>query len=73
MSPINAQLSGKTIANVIARPGRDGRPAQVFMIAFDDGSVFEFVSPQARRALEKAATSATNITLPPEPEQLRLA
>ena len=72
MSPINAQLSGKTITRVIARPNHGGGPAQVFMMAFDDGSVFEFVSPKARRALEKAAKSGM-LPIQTEPEQLSLA
>lgn len=72
MSPINAELSGKTITRVIARPNGAGGPAQVFMMAFDDGSVFEFVSPRARRALEKAAGNSP-LPVQPGPEQLRLA
>lgn len=48
-------LIGKTISGIIAAPGHDGGPDRVWMLQFTDGTHVEFVSPGARRALERSA------------------
>jgi hypothetical protein len=48
------QIVGKRITRVVASPGRSGRPPQVLMMHFDDGSVVEFVSPRSDRILKQA-------------------
>jgi hypothetical protein len=48
------QIVGKRITHVVASPGRSGRPPQVLMMHFDDGSVVEFVSPRSDRILKQA-------------------
>lgn len=55
-----AQIVGKTIAGVIARPGRPGEPPVVMMMRFDDGSVVEFVSPRSDRILRRALRPETS-------------
>ncbi len=52
------QIVGRTIAGVIARPGRSGEPPVVLMMRFDDGSVVEFVSPRSDR-LVRASLAET--------------
>ncbi|MEE4638469.1 MAG: hypothetical protein V2J42_06990 [Wenzhouxiangella sp.] len=47
------EIVGRTIAGVIARPGRTGEPPVVLMLRFDDGSVIEFVSPRSDRLLKE--------------------
>lgn len=49
MAKLQQALIGKTITGVIAHPEQDdaGRP-MVYMLALDDGSFVEFVSPAAR-------------------------
>jgi hypothetical protein len=47
------QIVGRTIAGVIARPGRSGEPPVVLMLRFDDDSVVEFVSPRSDRLLKE--------------------
>lgn len=46
------QIVGRTVAGVIARPGRAGEPPIVLMMRFDDGGVIEFVSPRSDRLLQ---------------------
>ncbi|NDY96748.1 hypothetical protein [Wenzhouxiangella limi] len=48
------EIVGRTIAGVIARPGRGGEPPVVLMMRFDDGSVIEFVSPRSDRLLKRS-------------------
>lgn len=48
------EIVGRTIAGVIARPGRTGEPPIVLMMRFDDGSVIEFVSPRSDRLLKRS-------------------
>ncbi|NIN30707.1 MAG: hypothetical protein GTN84_05350 [Hydrogenophaga sp.] len=48
-------LIGKTISGVVAARPADGSPARIWMLQFTDGSHVEFVSPAARRGLERLA------------------
>jgi len=47
------QLVGKTITGVVATPGKDNDPHRIWMLQFSDGTHVEFVSPSARRRLNK--------------------
>ena len=47
------QLVGKTITGVVATPGKDNDPLRIWMLQFSDGTHVEFVSPSARRRLNK--------------------
>lgn len=47
--PKTQAIVGKTIAGVICRPAKSGQP-QVIMLRFDDGTVFEFLSPLAEKS-----------------------
>ena len=47
------QLVGKTIPGVVATPGKDNDPHRIWMLQFSDGSHVEFVSPTARRRLNR--------------------
>ena len=47
------QLLGKTISGVVATPGKDNDPHRIWMLQFSDGTHVEFVSPTARRRLNK--------------------
>jgi len=47
------QLVGKTITGVVATPGKDNDPHRIWMLQFSDGSHVEFVSPTARRRLNR--------------------
>jgi len=49
-------LVGKTISGVVASPLDDGGTLKIWMLQFTDGTHVEFVSPGARRALERLAT-----------------
>ncbi|KAA9133175.1 hypothetical protein F3N42_02100 [Marinihelvus fidelis] len=46
-------LVGKTISGIIAAPGHEGSPNRIWMLQFTDGTHVEFVSPSARRTLER--------------------
>lgn len=48
------QIVGKTIAGVVAKPGKAGQPPMVLMLQFDDGSVVEWVSPRSDMVLRRA-------------------
>jgi hypothetical protein len=48
------QLVGKTITGVVATPGKGDDPHRIWMLQFSDGSHVEFVSPSARRRLNRA-------------------
>jgi len=48
------QLVGKTITGVVASPSRGDEPRRIWMLQFSDGSHVEFVSPSARRRLNRA-------------------
>ena len=48
------QLVGKTITGVVATPGKGNDPHRIWMLQFSDGTHVEFVSPSARRRLNKA-------------------
>ena len=54
---MNTQLDiiGKTVTGIVAAPGATGGPTKIWMMQFSDGSHVEFVSPQARRQLKRAA------------------
>ena len=47
------QLVGKTITGVVATPGKNNDPHRIWMLQFSDGTHVEFVSPSARRRLNK--------------------
>jgi hypothetical protein len=47
------QLVGKTITGVVATPGEGDDPHRIWMLQFSDGSHVEFVSPSARRRLNR--------------------
>ena len=72
---VREEIVGKTISGVIARPGRNGEPPMVMMMQFDDGSVFEFVSPRSDRVLERAISGSRRAgrSASPGPDQLALA
>ena len=48
------QLVGKTITGVVATPGKNNDPHRIWMLQFSDGTHVEFVSPSARRRLNRA-------------------
>ena len=52
-------LVGKTISGIIAAPGHDGSPNRIWMLQFPDGTHVEFVSPGARRTLERITNART--------------
>jgi len=47
------KLIGKTISGVVATPGKDDDPRRIWMLQFSDGTHVEFVSPSARRRLNR--------------------
>ena len=47
------QLVGKTISGVVASPGNGNDPRRIWMLQFSDGTHVEFVSPSARRRLNR--------------------
>ena len=47
------QLVGKTITGIVATPGKDDNQHRIWMLQFSDGSHVEFVSPSARRRLNR--------------------
>ena len=47
------QLVGKTISGVVATPGKNNDPRRIWMLQFSDGTHVEFVSPSARRRLNR--------------------
>jgi hypothetical protein len=69
---VNQDLIGKTITGVVAvtPPGEELR--EIWMLQFSDGSHVEFVSPQARRGLRRAA-GRKKAAFPPRPGTLQLA
>lgn len=48
-------LIGKTISGIMAVPVEDGGPLKIWMLKFTDGTHVEFVSPGARRTLDRLA------------------
>ena len=54
------EIVGRTIAGVIARPGRAGEPPVVLMMRFEDGSVVEFVSPRSDRLIKRSLRQTRN-------------
>lgn len=48
-------LIGKTITGVMAVPTSDDGPLKIWMLQFSDGTHVEFVSPGARRTLDRLA------------------
>ncbi|MDX1626439.1 MAG: hypothetical protein R3323_07985 [Wenzhouxiangellaceae bacterium] len=69
---VRDEIVGKCVTGVIARPGRNGEPPVVLMMEFDDGSVFEFVSPRSDRLLKNAIRETRN-PVRSSPDQLALA
>jgi len=47
------QLVGKTISGVVASPAKGNEPRRIWMLQFSDGTHVEFVSPSARRRLNR--------------------
>jgi len=47
------QLLGKTISGVVASPAKANEPRRIWMLQFSDGTHVEFVSPSARRRLNR--------------------
>jgi len=47
------QLLGKTITGVVASPSKGDEPRRIWMLQFSDGTHVEFVSPSARRRLNR--------------------
>ena len=48
------KLVGKTITGVVASPSKGNEPRRIWMLQFSDGTHVEFVSPSARRRLNRA-------------------
>jgi hypothetical protein len=48
-------LIGKTITGVMAVPTSEEGPLKIWMLQFSDGTHVEFVSPGARRTLDRLA------------------
>ncbi len=48
-------LIGKTISGIMAVPVGDDGPLKIWMLKFTDGTHVEFVSPGARRGLDRLA------------------
>lgn len=46
-------LVGKTISGIVAVPTAEDGPVKIWMIQFTDGTHVEFVSPGARRTLDR--------------------
>ena len=51
-------LIGKTISGIMAVPTEDDGPLKIWMLKFTDGTHVEFVSPGARRTLDRLAKGA---------------
>lgn len=49
----NMELVGKTISGVVSSPAPTNGPRRIWMLQFTDGTHVEFVSPNARRGLQK--------------------
>lgn len=49
------EVIGKTISGIMAVPMEEGGPLKIWMLKFTDGTHVEFVSPGARRTLERLA------------------
>lgn len=58
MLNVKRDLIGKTISGIVAVPGDETRPGEIWMMQFSDGTHVEFVSPQARRGLRRSAYQA---------------
>lgn len=50
-------LIGKTITGIMAVPTEADGPLKIWMLQFSDGTHVEFVSPGARRTLDRLAAS----------------
>lgn len=53
-------LIGKTITGIMAVPTEADGPLKIWMLQFSDGTHVEFVSPGARRTLERLAGQGKN-------------
>jgi hypothetical protein len=51
-------LIGKTITGIMAVPTEDDGPLKIWMLQFSDGTHVEFVSPGARRTLDRLASKS---------------
>ncbi len=64
-------LIGKTISGIVAVPVDADGPVKIWMLQFTDGTHVEFVSPGARRTLDRLAGKARRRrrdTLPAHPQ-----
>ena len=69
----NQDLIGKTITGVVAVNQPDGSAREIWMLQFSDGTHVEFVSPEARKQLRRAARGKKRlISAPPASMQLAL-
>lgn len=53
------ELIGKTISGIMAVPTEENGPLKIWMLKFTDGTHVEFVSPGARRTLDRLAKRRT--------------
>ena len=70
------QLVGKTISGVVATPGKDNDPRRIWMLQFSDGTHVEFVSPSARRRLNRLTGGHQRVMdafVQPEKQQTKAA
>lgn len=67
------QLVGKTITGVVATPGNNNEPHRIWMLQFSDGTHVEFVSPSARRRLNRVTGGHHRVMdTRPEPSKKRI-
>jgi hypothetical protein len=67
------QLVGKTITGVVATPGKDNSPHRIWMLQFSDGSHVEFVSPSARRRLNRVTGGhKRSLEVSAKPDQMKI-
>ena len=70
------QLVGKTISGVVATPGKGDDPRRIWMLQFSDGTHVEFVSPSARRRLNRLTGGHKRVMdafAQPEKQQVKAA
>jgi hypothetical protein len=60
------QLVGKTITGVVATPAKGDDPRRIWMLQFSDGTHVEFVSPSARRRLNRVTGGHQRVLIPSE-------
>ena len=65
-------LVGQTITGVIAAPGPRNGPRTIWMLQLEDGTCVEFVTPDGRKALKRAARIAGRVAESEGQRQLAL-